>query len=585
MHYRRILCLLTGVFLSIRSATAERYRFQTFGPDEGLSSAVGRILQDRTGFLWLATSDGLFRYDGIHFQRFGVEEGLPSPLIIHLGESADGALWVLTGRGLARSQRTDFEAIPVGIEGKNAEWQSMAVGDRRVYVGTNHGLLMAQIPVDGSKPAFAPAPASPAGTVSGVYAAASGITWFGCGLNVCLLDNARLQRFGAESGLPEDRWTAMLVDRHGNLWVRGVQHLYMKPAGASQFQAKDKGLPQSSNGAMTIIEDREGAILVSTDLGLARSVDGGWQLIGSGQGLESDAVTAVYQDRQGSLWLSVWGAGLARWNGYGEWTNWNTSDGLSNNIVWAVQRHPSGALLVGTDRGLVRMEGGSATKVWMKSDGLGGDKIKAVAVSADGAIWTGSLPGGVSRIDPRTGAIRVFTQASGLSDTRIIGLHLDLDNRLWASTGQGLFRATDGGPNPRFERLLPPGANDGTIFYRFLGDRQGRVWVGSTSGLFCWDAGVWTRLTTKEGLKSDAVTHVAQTADGDLWVAYREPVGITRVRTTRGAVLRGERDQERRITGGLHPVPRPRQPPSPLGGDGFGSCRGVKREVDRLHPR
>ncbi len=538
MYLRRILCLLTGMFLFLGIAQAERYRFRTFGPDDGLSSAVGRILQDRTGYLWVATSDGLFRYDGTRFQRYGVEEGLPSPLILRLAESSDGTLWVLTGHGLARWRHPDFEAVATGAEAASVEWQALAISaDNRVYVGTNRGLLMARIPADGSKPLFGNALPSPAEPVAEIYPGAGGQLWFGCSLGICLLSGSSLQRFGEAESLPPDRWSAMLLDRQGNLWVRSGQHLYLKPQGANAFQARDQGLPQSSNGIMTIIEDRDGAILVSTDLGLARSpnarqLNGGWQIIGSAQGLESDAVTAVYQDRQGGLWLSVWGAGLARWSGYYEWTNWNTSDGLSNNIVWAIRRDSAGALLVGTDRGLVRFEDGRATKVWTKADGLGGDKIKAIAMDLDGAVWAGTLPGGVSRIDPRTGRIHNFGEAAGLSDTRVIGLYFDNEKRLWVSTGQGLFRANEAGPNPRFERQMPPGARESTMFYRFFGDRQGKLWVGSTDGLFYWDQGTWTRLTTHDGLRSNGVTHLAQTSDGAIWVAYREPLGMSRLSMT-----------------------------------------------------
>src|ERR1039458_5526291 len=56
----------------------ERYRFRHFGPNDGLNTAVSRLVQNRAGFLWVATGNGLFRYDGARVQRFGVEQRLPS---------------------------------------------------------------------------------------------------------------------------------------------------------------------------------------------------------------------------------------------------------------------------------------------------------------------------------------------------------------------------------------------------------------------------------------------------------------------------------------------------------------------------
>src|SRR6202030_2592647 len=89
MARRPCIRLLFTLLLSAVVATAERYRFRNYGPDDGLNTAVSVILQDHTGFLWVGTGNGLFRYDGAHFQHFGLEEGLPSASIRCLVESAD----------------------------------------------------------------------------------------------------------------------------------------------------------------------------------------------------------------------------------------------------------------------------------------------------------------------------------------------------------------------------------------------------------------------------------------------------------------------------------------------------------------
>ena len=187
---------------------------------------------------------------------------------------------------------------------------------------------------------------------------------------------------------------------------------------------------------------------------------------------------------------------------------------------------------MGTDNGLVQLgRDGKIGKRWTVKDGLGGNKIKAIAAGADGGLWLGASPGGISRLDPATGRIRRYGDASGLDETHIIALHMDSENRLWVSTVGGLFRGTppsrDG--SFRFERQTPPGAKTREVFFRFMSDRRGRIWVGSMAGLFCWDRGRWTRYTTAEGLKINGVSHVAETRDGAVWLAYREPMGLTRM--------------------------------------------------------
>src|SRR5271163_3516689 len=95
-----------------RELSGQRYNFKFYGEEEGLQNLVVQvILQDRSGFLWAGTQNGLYRYDGNRFARFGKAEGLPGARIESLYESADGTLWVGTRTGLARRIGNRFETV------------------------------------------------------------------------------------------------------------------------------------------------------------------------------------------------------------------------------------------------------------------------------------------------------------------------------------------------------------------------------------------------------------------------------------------------------------------------------------------
>src|SRR5580700_2018723 len=96
------LIVLTLCLVMAQASFAQRYSFKRYGPDQGLRTAVNRLFQDREGFLWVGTSNGLFRYDGDRFQRFGVDEGLPTSSIRDVRDGRDGTLWTVTTGGLAR---------------------------------------------------------------------------------------------------------------------------------------------------------------------------------------------------------------------------------------------------------------------------------------------------------------------------------------------------------------------------------------------------------------------------------------------------------------------------------------------------
>src|SRR5580698_3042136 len=111
----RVRILVIFVVLAGSTLYGQRYNFKFYGEEEGLQSlAVQIVLQDRAGFLWVGTQNGLFRYDGSRFAGFGKADGLPDAHIESLHESIDGTLWVGTRFGLARRSQERFEKVPLG---------------------------------------------------------------------------------------------------------------------------------------------------------------------------------------------------------------------------------------------------------------------------------------------------------------------------------------------------------------------------------------------------------------------------------------------------------------------------------------
>ena len=85
--------VLALVLLVCGVLRAQEYSFKNFGSAEGLNNlSVRTIYQDRVGFLWVATANGLFRYDGERFEAFGVAQGVPSSPGTAFGDAPDGSL-------------------------------------------------------------------------------------------------------------------------------------------------------------------------------------------------------------------------------------------------------------------------------------------------------------------------------------------------------------------------------------------------------------------------------------------------------------------------------------------------------------
>jgi signal transduction histidine kinase/ligand-binding sensor domain-containing protein/CheY-like chemotaxis protein len=540
--------ILVAALLMPECALAQRYNFKFYGEEEGLNNlAVQTMMQDRVGFLWAGTQNGLYRYDGQRFVAFGKSDGLPSSRIECLHESADGTLWVGTRNGLARRAADRFIMVPLrvaqGIEGRSGIDSSGGY----LFLATEKGLVIGNPEAGSGKAQFRlypnPHPADPA-SYSVRFDAADDVLWYGCGRAICRMDGkGRVTEFGAQAGVPKDRWSAILADASGNFWFRGEKYLLELKHGAHTFVSRTGGLADSTNTYPTLALDHHGRLLAPTYRGLARLEDGRWNTIGAAQGLTTNDISSVIQDREGSVWLGFFGAGVARWLGYNEWEGWSEAEGLSRDAVWSITRDASGKLWIGTQVGLNYGVQQAGRWIWKHQPVPHLQMMRALAPAADGSLWIGGDPGGLHRYDPRTGASDSFGRSRGVDSNAVLHLLIDRDERLWVSTRNGLFRSTSGilekPADAHFERIEPPGTEPSETFFDVIQDRNGAIWVGGSNGLARFDRGVWQRYTQRDGLKDNTVGYLAQAPDGAIWLGYREAYGIARL-TVFGHALRFE---------------------------------------------
>ena len=514
---------------------AQRYNFKYYAHGDGLGDMeVHSLIQDRTGFIWIGTASGLYRYDGRHFRGYSQPEGLPDGSIESLHETSDGTLLVGTQKGIARRVGERFQAIP--IPGTPAiSSRSGLASDRqgRVYAATNQGLFVGQTAVPGY--GFHRYPNPPAvgeSAAYGIYIDTSEKVWVGCGRGLCTFSGNRLiSTSGTEQGVPSEHWEAILGDQKGNLWIRSSRQVRVRVAGSPIF-IQSVATPRNSMTERTVSLhlDAQGRLIVPTELGLLRRQGNGWERIAVEQGLPTNTTCCVLGDREGSVWVGLAGAGLARWIGYNEWESWTSAQGLTGSNVQAIHRDTSGNLWVGTDEGLHRRTpDGKSWVHWTEKNGLGGQRVRAIASGSDGTLWIGSSPGGLTRMDLRTGRTRVYQVGFAPGQDRLIQLMMDTENRLWVVTQGGLFRSSNLGPSPRFERVVPEISPADEHIELVVMDTQGRYWLAGSYGLLKLENGHWTRYTMKDGLRSNAVEYLAAGSDGAIWLGYGNTLGATRL--------------------------------------------------------
>jgi signal transduction histidine kinase/ligand-binding sensor domain-containing protein/CheY-like chemotaxis protein len=481
--------VLSCLALLSASGYAQRYSFKYYDRESGLpSQAVHALLQDRAGFLWIGTTNSLYRYDGRRYRGFKAAEGLPASEIQAIHEAQDGTLWVATPRGLARLRGERFETVDISPgTGANA-LSSDALG--HLYVGISQGLLELALPAGGAgKPTSTlhRVPESKAQIVRSVAVSATGSVWYTCGSGLCRLENGRAV-LAAGQGVPEDMWYSVLFDHQGNLWARSRDKLIELPKGERRFLGRDRDLPPAYSGTLHIGQD--GQLWVPTMRGLARRTAAGWEIIGRSRGLPLSSVICALQDREGSIWIGLWGAGLARWLGYPNWDQWTEAEGLSSESVWGIRRDSGGVLWSIHDAGVSRFDESNGRWKDLRMPGLPAGYTTGLAWAPDGSMWL-ARPSGAVHVDLHRGLATAYGRESGLENTWVSTVAVDSRNRVWAGTTNGLYLAASQGGSLRFERQ--------------------------------------TRLTTADGLLHDRVSKLAEAQDGSLWISYAEPAGVSQL--------------------------------------------------------
>lgn len=526
-----LVLLLLGILFALPVAGAQQFTFRHYGQDDGLQNMdVFRLLQDQSGFLWAATENGLFRYDGSGFRRFGVADGLEESMVIDIAIDASGRIWATTNDHLYYFADDSFHAVNRNGTGK------FGVGQRLTSLDADHVLVVSGtelMMVHPSGRQWTSAPYFTAKQIDahpelaelhGVYVDHDRSLWLGCGQTICHVRGNNIDVLGEREGVPQPAaWLAFYRDSHGTLWARSPHYVRALVAGAGSFVDRDI-TPHSQalfygSGVLTFGEDRYGNILTQSTTGIARWNGSDWQVFDASNGVSFSDISTILRDKQGSLWFATRGHGLERWLGYGQVENWTPAQGLGNDIVWTMFRDEKNRLWVGDQVQIGTLQDGRIRKTpnfpmpyFQEPDGF--------AQSRDGATWAVSLPGFLMRSDPRSGR---FSEVARLP--QVVRLFTDSWGRMWFCTRSGLFVMRHPSAHAQVEQITKLRmAVD--IFDDAAEDATGNLWFVSDHHLYRLthddssetQEGQWAQISLDPKLTRGGIRSLAIAPDGSLWI-------------------------------------------------------------------
>ena len=546
--------------------------------DGFITTSITAIAQTADGYLWLGTTDGLFRFDGVKASPWSAPgQELPSRRIITLLATRDGALWIATDRGLASwsdGTLTQYEGPeqPYGAgrviqDRDGAVWGVVYLPrlNRRALCRFNVG--RAQCSGQDGGPG--------ADTIS-VYARRNGELWAGTSDGVWQWTPApaRFYPVGRQidgwQGIAEDADGALLLSAPGRIQrVKDgrVDTAYQFPPAIAHLQFH------------RMVRDRDGALwLGGSSGGLGRIHQGVLDLYVEADGLSSDVVSVIFEDREGSIWVSTSHA-LHRF-GDAAVVSVSTRHGLSNPRTNAVLADPDGSVWLSTNNGLnrvtdrdvtvyrapgVRVDGSRTARpirhvtdagfapsgvqslfrdrlgrIWFSTEtgvaylerdrvvrltGVSGDLTRAITEDGDGVIWIATQRQGLFRVvQGRADPAPIPWTALGHTEPASAAIG-DPRGGVWLGFGLGgLVRFHGDKISARY------GPADGLAAGRVSHlsfDRTGTLWIATDDGLSRFNGSGFSTLTSRSGLPCDAVQWTIDDNLGSLWLAM--PCGLVRV--------------------------------------------------------
>lgn len=579
MKIRRLLfCLIAALTLLSHDTYAyDKYTASRITSLDGLSqNDVLDIIQDSYGFMWLATNDGLCRYDGYEFKIFSIgDSGLKSNLIITLAEDRRGNIWVGTAdKGIYcylrskdhfyhYSELTDIPSIvplravkdlTIGADG--SIWGYEVLAQSMIHIRFNYNLQRISL-VDlypRSEGGVHIATAVHA-TKSKVYVGANnGLFVYSPKLNnftqvesnssfVGILDlkaRGELVHLATRSGLMGLNTRTGRVKRYdlgvnpvkihwqGNmLWMVASGGVYKSQYYPNYDRFDSVQLVESYQNYTinTIAEDHTGGIWVGLHKAGIRRYEQNKKPFMTNKGFGNDHILPIMPDRSGGLLIGTEGSGLFRLDTINR--DVSRENILAQHTIYSMDYDTTdNTLYVATNRNLLKVK--ERNGAFMKPEiSLHNSAVRKILVDSN-YLWLALYNRGILRQDLRDESYISILQKGGLPSNTVRNIMLDSKDNIWICTSNGICKISSEErfkSNPRIDDVLPD-AIDNHYVISIVEDSNGDIWYGTLGyGLYKLsdrdDLGVYDvrHITTKDGLPSNVIKAIVEDDSGVIWVS------------------------------------------------------------------
>lgn len=582
---RTVIVAFLLTLLSFSFAATRSLRFKHFTTEQGLSaSAVTCIAQDRNGYMWFGTYDGLNKFDGYEFQTYrnksNESRSLSSNAVLALFEDRRERFWIGTQTGLDLYERatdsfTHF-GDPGGVALTAVDIAETPSGEI-IFLATDRVYTVRF--ADSTCVLYKPQTLAP--FLRG-FSGWRRMVWDREGLLWLLMEANGLAVFDPNTngikhytalqreahGLGTDRIIDLVEDRTGRLWIATKDGLYFFDKDTERFARAENILPQNRNlsndNCYSLFLDVDDNLWIGTSQGglnlLPHDRSGFQHILHDPQdsfGLNNNSIQTLFVDRQKNLWVgTLKGLNFAQNESKSFHTfrhEPNREHTLSDNAAAAFGETREGNLWVATDGGgLNFFERNTAQFSSFRYEpknpsSLRSDAILTVYEDSRGVLWAGGFLAGLSRFNPaRKNFTHVLHSKAGilpLNNDDVRHIHEDRSGDIWIATnGDGVFHFRGGDPMKHEQYVTNLQDIEHSLRTNYclivFEDSARRLWVGTYKGLSCFDRekNSWRNYTSdgpdSSGLSNNWIYALCEDRANRLWVGTAR--GLNLLDETRG---------------------------------------------------
>lgn len=564
------LCILSaGLFngpLHGQQRVLEFERFTQSHEGEPFDS-LHDLIQDKNGYLWLASETGLLRFDGRNIESFGAgKDGLTSEFCWSLYEDHLGYIWVATSYGLNRIDPGSKE-IKQFLHDKNNTnsissnyvTDAIEASDKRIYATTFNGISI--ISVDRTQIDHWSTNSNVAtlssNKVRTLFEDSRGDLWIAyqdTGISRYRPSNKTITHYhnnpSQNDSLLQNHVRNFAEDIQGNIWVgtwgEGLSRLNKDGKTFQNYPPSTKPGELSGGIIDDLFTDSHGRLWVSVDKGGVYIYDDESDIFIQhkhdtldNKSLLSDSVREIIEDKTSNLWFLSFPGGLNRYNSQREqFETWRhhplDKNSLSHSAILSLHRSNNGTIWVGTENGLNTIEPNSRKIEHIPytlndPNSLPASAVTALAESPNGDLWIGTWSGGLARmniIDKKIDSYGYGTSTHQTTGRNIWKMFFDSSDTLWLGTETEGLQKYDA-ETDTFIVYKHQEGNEKTLssnyIFDIIEDDDGFLWIGTQQGLNKFNPKTGETVRVKDlpydKLNLSRIKSLQFSATGELWMS------------------------------------------------------------------